>query len=131
MTSQATAPTYTDLRARHTKGYRTTSDETWDRDPVCNGCDGAWPCDTTVALDIAETMRGDVHHHVNPVIGWFRLRFSQATGGADILTVPSGPDRLPDLTGLPETVAIETRTLVSAVRKMQAATDATDMVIEP
>ena len=32
----------------HVKGYRTTSDEVWDRSPICRGCNHAWPCDTAV-----------------------------------------------------------------------------------
>lgn len=38
----------------HVKGYRTTSDEVWDRSPICRGCNHAWPCDTAVlAADLS------------------------------------------------------------------------------
>lgn len=30
----------------HVKGYESTSDEAWDRDPICRYCGHAWPCDS-------------------------------------------------------------------------------------
>lgn len=32
----------------HSKGYNTTSDEAWNRSPICLCCRHAWPCDTAV-----------------------------------------------------------------------------------
>lgn len=34
----------------HVKGYRSTSDEVWDRQPICQECGQAWPCDTAVII---------------------------------------------------------------------------------
>lgn len=39
------------VRALHSRGFATAADETWNRDPVCNGCEGAWPCETIRALE--------------------------------------------------------------------------------
>lgn len=51
-----------DLREAHEKGYRSTADEVWrpDTSAVCLGCGDPWPCDTTVALDLADELRGVV-----------------------------------------------------------------------
>ncbi|GAB2733718.1 hypothetical protein [Nocardioides pakistanensis] len=76
----------------------------------------------------AETMRGDVHHHLNPAIGWLRLRFQQATG-ADPFAIPDGDNARPDTTGLPGTVSIDTGLMVSTLRKMRSATDAADAAL--
>lgn len=38
----------------HVKGWRSTSDEAWDRPGICLADGHAWPCDTAVA---EETLR--------------------------------------------------------------------------
>lgn len=42
--------TEAELRERHRKGYGSTSDEAWDRNPTCLSDGHAWPCDTAEAL---------------------------------------------------------------------------------
>lgn len=127
---------FTALRASHAKSYASVSDEVWDRDPVCRVDEHAWPCDTALALDLVEesealarTMRGDVHHHVNPVIGWLRLAAHDAPSSFDPLRVPLAANGLPDLSGLPETVTIKTSTFLASVRQMSRATDAADAAL--
>lgn len=38
------------IREQHVKGYRSTSDEVYERQPICQGCGHAWPCDTAIVL---------------------------------------------------------------------------------
>lgn len=72
-----------------------------------------------------ETLRGDIHHHINPVIGWLRYDFANQTN-VDPCDVPTGDNGLPDVTGLPETVIIGTGSLVSMVRRLSEATKVVD-----
>lgn len=48
----ADTPTARSRVSPHTKGYANTSDEVWDRSPICSSCRHAWPCE--VALVQAE-----------------------------------------------------------------------------
>lgn len=126
---------FDDLRASHRKGYESTSEEVRGSNPICLADDHAWPCDTVLALDlvvearaVAEEMRGDVHHHLNPAIGWLRLDFHNATG-SDPLEVNDDDAGLPSTVGLPDTITFRTRTIVSALRHMQSATAAADAAL--
>jgi hypothetical protein len=38
------------VRESHVKGYRSTSDEAWNRRPICTGCRHEWPCDVATVL---------------------------------------------------------------------------------
>lgn len=166
------------LRAAHNKGYRNTSDEAWQRDPICTGCEHQWPCDTAEALalldvpvpadvdtlvettldaiarrtesfiastveidlrdvatqayaagrQVAETMRGDVHHHINPAIGWLDYRFGKATGIALSDLETDGVAR-PPRGDIPEDVALPTETILAIFQAMRAATDAADAAL--
>ena len=126
MTDQ-TPETYAVLRERHAKGFASTADEAWGRDPVCTGCEHQWPCDTAAALDLVEKMRGDVHHHVNPNIGMLRYVFEKATG-----TDPFDIDqaRSSAFATLPEKVSLSSVEIVNTVHALQAATDAADAALD-
>jgi len=44
--------------AEHEKGYRDTSDEVWNRNPICTKCNRPWPCDT-VKVSAALSLRSE------------------------------------------------------------------------
>lgn len=39
-----------EIMGRHQKGYRSTADEVYDRNPICQDCGHAWPCDTAIVV---------------------------------------------------------------------------------
>jgi hypothetical protein len=54
---EGTPPVDTD---EHVKGYRTTSDEAWDRWPICQSCGMAWPCDVSVLAARVGSLEAEV-----------------------------------------------------------------------
>lgn len=63
-------PQINEILAAHVRGYRSASDETYERDPICAECEHSWPCDTA---RLGALVGAEVAHRVNPVIGWLRL----------------------------------------------------------
>lgn len=65
------------IRAAHVKGYASTGDEAWDRNPICSADGHAWPCEIA---EVLELVGGEVSHRLSPIVGWLRLDVHKATG---------------------------------------------------
>lgn len=125
----AAGRTHALLTATHTRGYASPSDEAYERDPICTACETSWPCDVAKALAVTVDLRAEVHHLLNPVIGWMRLAFHSCTG-LDPLTVANGANGLPDVENLPGVIpAFGTSAFVSSVRRLTDATAAADAAV--
>lgn len=40
----------------HVKGFRNTGEEVRNQNPICQGCNHAWPCDTFSVLQVVESL---------------------------------------------------------------------------
>jgi hypothetical protein len=73
-----------------------------------------------------ETLRGDVHHLLNPLIGHLRM----VADGFDPAAVPLDPRvavELPD--GVPQSVLIDQAELVALVQRLMVVTDLCDAAL--
>lgn len=61
----------------------------------------------------------EVQHLTNPTLGWLRLAFHDQTG-IDPSKIALGADGLPDITGLPDTITLDTRLAAGIVRRLDA-----------
>ena len=67
---QVTAEALLTSLREHTMGWRSTSDEAWERDPICLACRMSWPCEPSQSADEIERLRTDVQLWQEAICLW-------------------------------------------------------------